>query len=206
MSESIKKEILQTAGFRCAKCSFYSPMGSGLEVNKESKIVLCSICNTFAPEDKTKLEQYLSEKVPWQELETFRRYNTNKSSHAVHKHGMIHKARAGNLMARPAFGYDVIDGKLVPNDDSENVRLIFKEFLEGKSLNQISKTYNISVNGIKKMLKNFTYIGKIKFANQISQGSHQPLVSTELFNDVQKRFEFLKSKNVENIKTNNNQE
>ena len=193
--DQTKKYFLEKSGFKCAKCGYYSPMGQGLEVNKESNIVLCNICNTFAPTEKEKLEVYLQEKVAWQELETFRRYNSNKASHMPHKKGMITKAKQGNLMARPAFGYQVIDGKLEPNEDSENVRLIFNEFLQGKSLNQIAKIYGLSVNGIKKILKNFTYIGKIKFANQISQGSHQAIISPDTFNEVQKRFDFLKKKN-----------
>ena len=56
-------------------------------------------------------------------------------------------------------------------------------------MNQISKQYGLSVNGIKKILKNFTYIGKVKFNSQISQGSHKPLISAELFNRVQQKFE-----------------
>jgi len=188
------KAIFEKAGFKCAKCGYYSPLGNGLGVNKAGNIVLCSICNTFAPEDAEQLKSYIDEKVAWQELETFRRFNSNKSSHLPHKRGMINKARQGNLMARPAFGYQVINGKLEPNEDSENVRLIFREFLDGKSLNQISRVYGISVNGIKKILHNFTYIGKIKFANQISQGSHQAIISPEIFNEVQKRFEFLSKK------------
>jgi len=134
-----KKYFLEKAGFKCAKCGYYSPLGSGLEVNKESNIVLCSVCNTFAPENKEQFDKYIDEKVAWQELETFRRYNSNKASHETHKRGMISKAKQGNLMARPAFGYNVLAGKLEPNEEAENVRLIFKEFLEGKSLNQISR-------------------------------------------------------------------
>jgi site-specific DNA recombinase len=93
-------------------------------------------------------------------------------------------------MARPPFGYKVKNGELIVHDeDSENVRLIFQEFADGKSLNQLAKTYNLSVNGIKKILKNFSYLGKIKFDNQIHQGSHKSIISPELFNRVQSRFE-----------------
>ncbi len=192
--EPQQKQLFEQAGFKCAKCGYYSPLGQGLEINRDFKKVLCKVCNVFAPENNEEFESYICEKVSWQQLETFRKYNVNRASHDIHKHGMITKAKQGNLMARPAYGYNVVDGKLIPNEEAENVRLIFKEFLDGKSLNQISKIYGISVNGIKKILHNFTYIGKIKFANQISQGSHQAIVPIELFNDVQKRFEFLKSK------------
>lgn len=190
MEEEQKKELLKQGEFKCVKCGYYSPMGSGLEVNREHNLVLCSICNTFAPEDQVKFNSYLSEKVEWQTLETFRNSGTNKSSHSPHKQGMIARSKSGKLMARPPFGYNVKNGELiVDEEDSENVRLIFKEFADGKSLNQLAKTYNLSVNGIKKILKNFSYLGKIKFDNQIHQGSHKPLISSELFNRVQGRFE-----------------
>ena len=193
--ESQIKQLLEQSSFKCNKCGYYSPTGKGLEVNKDFKIVLCSICNTFAPMDKSAFEKYMLEKIEWQTIETFRKFEVNKASHLPHKKGMIRRAKQGKLVARPPFGYEVVDGELILNEDSENVRLIFQEFLAGKSLNRISKTYGISVNGVKKILKNFTYLGKIRFDNQVSQGSHEPLVSPELFNEVQRKFE-LKNKTV----------
>jgi transposase-like protein len=186
------KEILEQKGFKCEKCEYYSPLGQGLELNKELNAVLCSVCNTFAPFEKEKLQKYINEKVNWQILETFRNSGTNKASHSVHKQGMIEKSKQGFLVARPPFGYKVENGQpIIDNENSENVRLIFNEFANGKSLNQIAGTYGISVNGIKKILKNFTYLGKIKFNSQIIQGKHPALISPELFNRVQSRFESL---------------
>jgi DNA invertase Pin-like site-specific DNA recombinase len=103
---------------------------------------------------------------------------------------MLEKSKQGKIVARPPFGYKMENGNLIEDmENSENVRLIFKEFAEGNSLNQIAKTYGISVNGIKKILKNFAYLGKVKFDSQISQGTHKPLISAELFNRVQAKFE-----------------
>jgi len=161
----------------------------GLEVNKNHAVVLCNICNTFSPVEKQDFEKYLKENVEWQHLESFRRFGANKVSHSLQKQGMLIKSKQGKLMARPPFGYTAENGNLVPNEDAENVRLIFKEFSEGKSMNQIAQTYSISVNGIKKILKNFSYLGKTKFAGSIVQGNHSPLIPAELFNRVQSRFE-----------------
>src|SRR3989344_4731261 len=55
------------------------------------------------------------------------------------------------------------------------------------SLTQLSKKHNLSVNGLKKILKNQTYLGKIKFDGQIHIGFHQALISSTLFNHVQKK-------------------
>jgi hypothetical protein len=193
MEPQQKKELLEKSGFRCQKCNYYSPLGEGLEIINDR--VLCKVCSVFAPEDNQKLQEYISEKLEWQNLETFRKFNINRASHDVHKKGMIKKAKQGMLMARPAYGYKVEAGRLIPDEyESQNVRLIFQDFLEGKSLNQISRIYNISVNGIKKILRNFTYIGKIKFAGNIVSGSHASLISPELFNSVQQKFESLNKK------------
>ncbi len=194
MEPTQKNEMLKSANFKCAKCSYYSPLGEGLEINKQHNAVLCSICNSFAPSDKQDFEKYLKEIIEWQHLESFRRFGANKANHFNQKQGMLIKSQQGKLMARPPFGYDVVEGNLVANEDGQNVRLIFEEFSAGKSLNQIAQTYSISVNGIKKILKNFSYLGKTKFAGNIVQGFHSSLISAELFNRVQSRFEFLNKK------------
>ena len=95
-------------------------------------------------------------------------------------------------MARPAFGYKLESGKLVPAQNFREVEEIFEEFLNTNiSLTKLAKKHNFSVNGLKKILKNFTYIGKIKFNNQIHDGNHQPIISSTLFNHVQNKLERL---------------
>lgn len=108
------------------------------------------------------------------------------------KAGMTKKASQGNLMSRVPFGYKVEQGKLVPAENYHEVEEIFEEFLNDKiSLHVLSEKHKLSVNGLKKILKNFTYLGKIKFNNQIHEGSHQPIVSSTLFNHVQNKLERL---------------
>jgi site-specific DNA recombinase len=109
---------------------------------------------------------------------------------------MIKKATGGNVMSRAPFGYKVENKQLVPALNSQEVEEIFEEFLNTtQNLTQLSKKHNFSVNGLKKILTNFTYIGKIKFNNQIHDGNHQPIISSTLFNHVQKKLENLKIKN-----------
>ncbi len=189
MNEEDKKNLMREKDFKCEKCGYYSPLGRGLDIFKEFKALLCNVCITFAPEIPVDFSKYLSEKIDWKALEPLRKFGVNKFSHSSQRHGMIEKSKQGKLMTRPPFGYNVVEGKLVPNENAERVRLIFEEFSAGKSLNQIAQTSSISVNGIKKILKNFAYLGKVKFSNQISQGSHVSLITAELFNRVQSRFE-----------------
>jgi DNA invertase Pin-like site-specific DNA recombinase len=105
---------------------------------------------------------------------------------------MIKKAIQGNLMSRAPFGYKIQDGKLIPAENSREIEEIFEEFLNRNlSLRKIAEKHKLSVNGLKKILKNFTYIGKIKFNNQIYEGGHHPIISTTLFNHVQNKLEKL---------------
>lgn len=106
------------------------------------------------------------------------------------KNSMIKKATQGNLMSRAPFGYNILEGKLVPAQNFREIEEIFEKFLnEDISLRQLAEKHHLSVNGLKKILKNFTYIGKIKFNNQIHEGTHQPIVSSTLFNHVQNKLE-----------------
>ena len=108
------------------------------------------------------------------------------------RRGMVDKASKGNLMSRAPFGYKILDKKLVPAENFREAEEIFNEFLNEKiSLTQLAKKHNFSVNGLKKILINFTYIGKIKFDGKIHQGSHDPLISSTLFNHVQNKLEKL---------------
>jgi DNA invertase Pin-like site-specific DNA recombinase len=115
-----------------------------------------------------------------------------KSQRVNQKNGMIKKATQGNLMSRVPFGYKIEKGKLILAENYREIEEIFEEFLNNKiSLRQLAKKHNLSVNGLKKILKNFTYLGKIKFNNQIHEGTHQPIVSSTLFNHVQNKLERL---------------
>ena len=49
----------------------------------------------------------------------------------------------------------------------------------------------MTTTGIKKLLKNKTYLGFVKFANQESQGNHQPIIDKQLFKQVQEKMQIL---------------
>jgi DNA-directed RNA polymerase specialized sigma subunit len=170
---------------KCEKCSYES------KTNKEKLgAVLCEICYYFSPDNEGSFKKYINEKIPGEILETFRKNYIPKGE--KQKRGMIKKAVRGNLMSRAPFGYKILEGNLVPAENYKEIEEIFEEFLNNKiSLRQLSEKHKLSVNGLKKILKNFTYIGKIKFNNQVYQGTHQPIISATLFNKVQDKLEKL---------------
>lgn len=122
-----------------------------------------------------------------QEIKRLRELRNNQ------KKGMIKKAITGLPMSRPAFGYQFEKGNLIPAENFNEIQKIFEEFLKKETtLTKLAKKYNLSINGLKKILKNFTYVGKIKFDGQIHNGKHKPLISPILFNQVQNKLEKLK--------------
>jgi hypothetical protein len=171
---------------KCRKCGYESKDNRKI---KEKEIYLCSICKKFVPSDD-KLEEYLKEKIDWKSLEGFRRFSEKENKNIF---GMKKKAEQGQIVSRAAFGYSIIDKKLISDPEkSLIVQKIFTDFLnENISLSHLAGRHGFSVNGLKKILRNFTYIGKVKFNGQVLQGNHQAIISPELFNKVQNKLESL---------------
>lgn len=168
----------------CIKCSY-----SGAN-NKKFDFFLCDFCYSFSPNGQNLFSEFVKEKIDGKLLEGYRK--NFKLRGEPQKKSMISKASKGELMSRAPLGYKIENGKLIPAQNSREVEEIFEEFLNNKiSLNQLSKKHNLSINGLKKILKNFTYLGKIKFNNQVHDGNHQSLVSSTLFNHVQNKLEKL---------------
>jgi len=165
----------------CEKCRYTDKK----ETTKFGK-PLCQICNKFAPENKEQFNSYISEKIDWKSLDSFRKYG--QSIGEKQKQGMDKKAKQGFAISRAPLGYDISKGKLILNQDASKVHSIFKIFLdEDISLNRLSQKFNLSINGLKKILKNRTYLGEIKFNGKISKGTHEKLISDEIFYAVQRK-------------------
>ena len=107
----------------------------------------------------------------------------------------------------PVIGYDVVDRKLVVNqEEGRIVRDIFRLYLELESLipvvqeierrgyrNKIwtsskgtvrgGRLFNKSTTHV--LLTNMTYLGKVRFKDEVYEGEHDPIVSEEVFEQVQ---------------------
>jgi len=166
----------------CKKCGYKS------ESNKEKfGSNLCPFCLYLSPNDEESFSEYVNEKVDSSNLETFRKHFRPGEKQ---KKGMIKKASLGSAMSRAPFGYKLENGTLTPAENFKEIEEIFEEFLNNKlSLRTMADKHKLSVNGLKKVLRNFTYIGKIKFNNEIYEGTHTPIISSTLFNHVQNQLE-----------------
>jgi len=165
----------------CKKC--------GYTEKKETKIFdssLCKICKTFAPTNPQDFQNYILEKIDWKLLDTFRIHGHTPG--VKQKRGMQKMAEIGRLQGRPPLGYDVINGNLVPNEEAIRVRSLFRTFLaRNYSLNSLAKNFSLSVNGLKKVLTNRTYLGEIKFDSKIHKGDHQIIINPEIFYAAQRK-------------------
>ena len=108
------------------------------------------------------------------------------------KFGMERKAKEGGFIAKAPRGYKLVDKELVPDENSDEITQIFQHFLNSNiSLTQLAKMYGMTPAGMKKLLKNTTYIGKIKFIDQETDGQHKPIVDKQLFEHVQEKIKNL---------------
>jgi hypothetical protein len=113
------------------------------------------------------------------------------------KKGMIKKSSEGRHMSRAPLGYEwnLREKMLVPSQSSREIEEIYEEFLQpDMNLSKLAAKHNLSVNGLKKVLRNFAYVGKVKFDGQIHEGKQTPLLSTTLFNHVQDKLDKIKKK------------
>lgn len=129
------------------------------------------------------------------------------------KRGMKERASRGQPVCPPPIGYSMDNGKYVPNADAQFVKNVFADYLAGLGLRAIAIKYgNLGLKTtrgnapdnrfIEYMLRNPVYIGKIRWSVDgraasrrvyddpnimISDGNHEPIISEEVFNEVQKR-------------------
>jgi len=208
----LKLKTLERDHFICQKCKLEDKTGIKLEAHHitplykggkdelDNLITLCFDCHHFAPNDKEGFDEYMKEEMEgtltvlmksWDKVrkehpELIKKLNEEKNQRL--KQSMLQKASRGNIVSRAPFGYKIENKSLLPAENFKEIEEIFNEFLTpNMNLTQLSKKHNLSVNGLKKILSNFTYVGKIKFDGQIHQGSHQPLISNTLFNHVQNK-------------------
>lgn len=126
------------------------------------------------------------------------------------KRGMTEKVERGGAVSIPAFGYNIENKKYIINPDTAPfVRKIFTDYLNGVPMIKIARNLNDlkvkTTRGnvwenrtIEYILQNPVYIGKIRWNPKrrtsrnyddpdimVVDGQHEPIISVELFDQVQ---------------------
>ena len=134
-------------------------------------------------------------------------YSVNLSEEV--RRGMKEKAKRGEAVTVPSFGYCIRNGRYYPDDNAHIVRSIFADFLSGKSIRTIASEINelgiktrrgnnFESRTVKYILQNPVYIGKIRWTlnennTMIIEGIHEPIISDKIWNDVQNKLKALPS-------------
>lgn len=152
-------------------------------------------------------------------LEAMAEYYSINLADEVRK-GMTEKARCGGRQTYAPFGYRTVSGQLVPEPtEAALVVEVFRRFVDGESYFAIARWLNgigartrngcnFQNRSVRYILRNITYIGKNAWTPKrehdhssgyvitentiISDATHAPIVSHELWNAAQQRIEKLK--------------
>lgn len=199
ISNQTKIKVLERDNFTCQKCNFQNLSSTELEIHHihqkvdegnedlANLIVLCSICHHYAPDSPEDFSRYLNEKIDGKILETFRKSTRSISKRTIS--GMQGQFLSGKHLTKAPRGYKLLSKDLIiDQEEAEIVKKIFEEFLNSNiSLTQLAKKNGMTTSGLIKLLKNTTYLGKVKFANHETEGQHEPIISQQLFEQVQRK-------------------
>ena len=131
--------------------------------------------------------------------------------------GMEYNAKHARFNGRGTYGYKPDPAArrfkqiLIDEDAAPVVRRVFEDYAEGKPLQQIVDELNaaglrsllgkpFTHNSLRKMLHNEAYIGTYRFGDIVLPDAIPAIVTQELFETVQKRFE-LNKRNASQQKT-----
>lgn len=150
-------------------------------------------------------------------IESMDEYYSKRLSTEVYR-GMIEKVSRGLPVAAPPIGYRMENGRYYPDGNAELIKGIFTDFAEGLNYTVIAKKYTalglrttrggiIDKRCVEYIICNPVYVGKIRWCkrgrgasrrdfdnenNIITDGVHEPIISTKLWEECQKRRASLK--------------
>lgn len=102
--------------------------------------------------------------------------------------GMAQAIRQGRWINRPKTGYDLVEGRLVPNQDADTVRDIFRLRAEGMSHQRIEDRTGVKFSTVRLILLSRIYLGEVLYNAEWFPGTHEPLITEQDFRAAQNRF------------------
>jgi len=95
------------------------------------------------------------------------------------KMGQQQAVRQGKWINRPKFGYDLINGELVANDDAPVVEQIFRLRAEGYSYHRIEDTTGVRFSTARSIVHSRIYLGEVQLNGEWFPGRHEPIITEE---------------------------
>lgn len=143
------------------------------------------------------------ENLVWDMKVAIARFYTNNLSEEVKK-GQKEKLAQGWLPTKPPLGYKTIGEKgrkihVIDEEKSPFIKRMFESYYSGNySLNELVKVMykeglrnraggKVGKSRMHEMLSNPFYYGSIRWKGEISKGGHDPLITKEFFDEVQKK-------------------
>ena len=109
-------------------------------------------------------------------LGSFAQYFREQLSENV-KMGNDRAVKEGRWINRPKTGYDLIDGRLIPNADAVRVREIFRLRALSKSYRVIETHTGIKYSTVTAILNSRIYLGEVLHNGTWSPGRHEAIIS-----------------------------
>jgi site-specific DNA recombinase len=95
------------------------------------------------------------------------------------------KISSGEVLNRAPLGYLYKNKRLVVDTaNAENVKQIFGMWVAGVNYKEISSKFGIPVSTLYEIVKNPTYIGKVKYRGKLYPGSHKSIIAESLFYQI----------------------
>ena len=119
------------------------------------------------------------------------------------KKGMAQKVKEGYVISKPPYGYKKVDTKssIIDETTAPFVKRAFELYSSGNlSLKRVAKQLHeegfiykdnkpiINTSKLETILKSHFYYGLIEYKGEFYEGKHEPLISKELFEQVQIAF------------------
>jgi site-specific DNA recombinase len=95
------------------------------------------------------------------------------------------KINSGEALNRAPMGYVYRNGKLVTiEEEVEKVKEIFSMWVSGVHYKEIVNKFNIPKSTLYELIKNPTYIGKVKYRGKLFKGSHKGIIDEDTFKKI----------------------
>jgi len=95
------------------------------------------------------------------------------------------KISSGEVLNRAPLGYTYRNGKLiVKNEDAAKVKEIFEMWAAGIHYKTIAEKFELPISTLYEIIKNPTYLGKVKYRGKLYPGTHKSIIEIDIFNKI----------------------